>query len=82
MCNKVFPVSYIYFTSCWYLQRAISEIAGLDAAVIEEEFVVIASSAGITSHNKCHAPLINLEGFGILMERLETLGEDTHSDMT
>lgn len=62
------------------MQRAISEIVGLDAEVIKEEFVIIASYSGII-HNKFNTPLIDLEGFCILMERLETLGEDMTSDL-
>jgi hypothetical protein len=51
-----------------------AEIANLDAVVIEEEFVTIASYTDIV-YNKFQAPLIGFEGFCVLMERLETLGE-------
>ena len=53
-----------------------SEIATLDAAVIEEEFKTIASSNSQNSSSyQFRPPLLDFEGFCLLMERLETLGE-------
>lgn len=61
---------------CHCLQRAMSEIAGLDHAIIEEEFIAIASrSPPAPSLSNSRTPLIHFEGFCVLMERLETLGE-------
>ena len=51
-----------------------TEISGLDASLIEEEFEMIASPSDV-GYNKFKSPLINFEGFCVLMERLETLGD-------
>mmetsp|Transcript_6222 Transcript_6222/g.10169 ORF Transcript_6222/g.10169 Transcript_6222/m.10169 type:complete len:750 (-) Transcript_6222:94-2343(-) len=63
------------FMSWEEVTRAVSEIANLDAAVVEEEFKVIAGGILDASRDDSLSPVIDFDGFCVLMERLETLGE-------
>lgn len=63
------------FMSWEEVTRAVSEIANLDAAVVEEEFKVIAGGVPNASRDDTLSPVVDFDGFCLLMERLETLGE-------